>query len=149
LTDMLTFFPADNPTHLITCVEGGREVINEDGKLNPSVQRINLSTGQVHTILRGMERCDGIRTTPWGTILAAEETYDGGVYEILDSLATTEQRVLDRATGQVSAPNHIAKRPALPTMAWEGFFALPSGVVIGGDELRPGDREGSHFHQVR
>jgi secreted PhoX family phosphatase len=114
LTDMLTFFPADNPTHLITCVEGGREVINEDGKLNPSVQRIHLSTGQVHTILRGMERCDGIRTTPWGTILATEETEDGGVYEILDPLATTEQRVLDRATGQVSGPNHIAKRPALP-----------------------------------
>ena len=148
LTDMMAFFPADNPTHLITCVEGGREVIDEDGKLNPAVQRIHLSTGQVHTILRGMERCDGIRTAPWGTILATEETEDGGVYEILDPLTTTEQSVLDRATGQVSDPNHIAKRSALPSMRWEGFFVLPSGVVIGGDELRPGDREDANGDKI-
>lgn len=138
LTDMMAFFPADAPTHLITCVEGGREVINEEGTLNPSVQRINLANGHVETILRGMDRCDGIRTTPWGTILATEETDDGGAYEILEPLATTEQRIFDRATGQVSDPGHIAKRGALPTMAWEGLIVLPSGVVIGGDELRPG-----------
>jgi len=29
-------------------------------------------------------------------------------------------------------------RAALPTMAWEGLAVLPSGVVIAGDELRPG-----------
>ncbi|MDC4227615.1 MAG: hypothetical protein MPW15_26150 [Candidatus Manganitrophus sp.] len=46
--------------------------------------------------------------------------------------------MLDRATGSVSDPGNIAKRPALPTMAWEGLIVLPSGVVIGGDELRPG-----------
>jgi secreted PhoX family phosphatase len=146
-TDMMAFFPADNPTHLITCVEGGRQVINASaGKLNPSVQRINLASGQVETILRGMDRCDGIRTTPWGTILATEETTDGGAYEILDPLTTTEQSVTNRATGANTDPTHIAKRTALPTMAWEGIAVLPSGVVIGGDELRPGtggaDRDG-------
>ena len=69
-TDMIAFFPAQNPTHLITCVEGGRQTINAAGKLNPSVQRISLTTGAVETILRGMTSCDGIRTTAWGTILA-------------------------------------------------------------------------------
>jgi secreted PhoX family phosphatase len=102
------------------------------------VQRIRLSDGQVETVLRGMSRCDGIRATPWGTILATEETTDGGAYEILDPLHVTEQSVLDRATGNVSDAAHIAKRAALPTMAWEGLVVLPSGVVIGGDELRPG-----------
>jgi len=136
-TDMFSFFPAQDPTHLITCVEGGREEI-APGKFNPSVQRIHLVSGEVETVLRGMSRCDGIRSTAWGTILATEETDDGAAYEILDPLAISEETVMDRALGTVSAPEHVAKRPALPIMAWEGLTVLPTGVVIAGDELRPG-----------
>jgi hypothetical protein len=136
-TDMMAFFPAQDPTHLITCVEGNREDLG-GGKFNPSVQRIHLDTGAVATILRGMSGCDGIRTTPWGTILATEEESDGGAYEILDPLTTTEVTLIDRTAGSLSDPVHVAKRSALPTMAWEGIVVLPSGVVIGGDELRPG-----------
>ena len=143
--DMMAFFPAAKPTHLIACIEGGRETLN-NGKLNPAVQSIHLQTGEVKTILRGMDRCDGIRTTAWGTILATEETTSGGAYEILDPLNVNEQVVLDRATGLISDPAHVVKRTALPTMAWEGLAILPSGVVIAGDELRPGtggvDRDG-------
>lgn len=141
LTDMMAFFPAHRPTHLITCVEAGRSRL-PDGRLNPSVQRINLVSGEVKTILRGMDRCDGIRTTPWGTVLATEETDDGAAYEILGPLTLTEAEVISRGGAGlpaiVSAPDRIAKRTALPTMAWEGLAVLPSGVVIGGDELRPG-----------
>jgi secreted PhoX family phosphatase len=138
-TDMMEFFPAQNPTHLITCVEGGRATLSDgSGRLNPSVQRINLANGQVSTILRGMSACDGIRTTPWGTILATEERSDGGAYEILDPLATTEQSITNRTTGAVTDPAHIVKRTALPTIAWEGIAILPSGVLYAGDELRPG-----------
>ena len=136
-TDMMAFFPAAHPTHLISCVEAGRSILS-DGRLNPSIQRIDLATGKVETILRGMSRCDGIRTTAWGTILATEETDDGGAYEVLNPLLVTNERVIDRGLGTVSDPVHIAKRTALPTMAWEGLIVLPSGVVIGGDELRPG-----------
>ena len=141
-TDMLAFWPSDEQaTHLISCVEGGREIIGmRDGmeRYNPSVQRIDLGTGSVETVLRGMDRCDGIRTTPWGTILATEEEDDGGAYEILDPLAITDAAVINRTTGEVSDPDRIAKRAALPTMAWEGLTVLASGVVIAGDELRPG-----------
>ena len=136
-TDMMAFYPANNPTHLISCVEGSLETL-ASGKLNPAVQSINLASGEVKTLLRGMDRCDGIRTTPWGTILATEETDDGGAYELLDPLNVSELSVTDRATGAVSDPAHVAKRSALPTMAWEGLEVLTSGVVIGGDELRPG-----------
>ncbi|HET8759903.1 MAG TPA: alkaline phosphatase PhoX [Nitrospiria bacterium] len=136
-TDMMAFYPAADPSHLITCVEGGRQTL-ASGKLNPSVQRIHLRTGEVETVLRGMTSCDGIRLTPWGTVLATEETSDGGAYEILDPLTTTEQTVLDRATGLVTDSGHIAKRTALPTISWEGIAVLPSGVIIAGDELRPG-----------
>lgn len=151
-TDMLAFYPAAAPTHLISCVEGRRAELTGDGmegytagdKYNPSVQRIDLATGAVETVLRGMSSCDGIRTTPWGTVLVTEERSDGGAYEILNPLATTEYTVQDRTSGQivdasgVTDTDEIAKRPALPTMSWEGLEVLPSGVVIGGDELRPG-----------
>jgi len=141
-TDQMVLFPEGFPTHLITCVEGKREVIGTfpDGsdKYNPSVQRIDFITGYVETILRGMNRCDGIRITPWGTILVTEEASDGGAYEILDPLFTTEQTVIDRTTGEVTSPGNIAKRVALPIIGWEGLTILPTGVVIAGDELRPG-----------
>jgi hypothetical protein len=137
--DMIAFYPASTPTHLVICVEGARQIINmSTGKLNPAVQRINLSTGVVETILRGMDRCDGIRTTDWGTILATEETSDGGAYEILNPLTTTEISITDRAIGTVTDPTLVAKRTALMVIAWEGIAVLPSGVIIAGDELRPG-----------
>jgi secreted PhoX family phosphatase len=151
--DMLAFFPAANPTHLIACIEVGREQLSGDAdtgsyaagdKFNPSVQRIDLNTGAVETILRGMSGCDGIRTTPWGTILATEEEDDGGAYEILTPLSTTNYTVVDRATGVIADAagsvdsDEIAKRTALPVIAWEGLELTTEGVVIGGDELRPG-----------
>lgn len=135
--DMFAFWPSDeHPTHTIWCVEGQRETLS-NGQLNPSVQAIDLRTGAVTTVLRGMTVCDGIRRTPWGTILATEETSDGGAYEILDPLDVIEATVLNRATGAVSDPR-VTKRSALPTMAWEGMAILESGVVIAGDEFRPG-----------
>ncbi|HSD95917.1 MAG TPA: alkaline phosphatase PhoX [Sulfuricaulis sp.] len=146
-TDMMAFYPAQNPTHLVTCIEGGRQFLIDGGtpgvydagdKLNPSVQRINLATGAVETILRGMSSCDGIRTTAWGTVLATEERTDGGAYEIFNPLGVSEQTVIDRASGAVTDPANITKRTALPIIAWEGIAILPNGVVIAGDELRPG-----------
>jgi secreted PhoX family phosphatase len=146
-TDMMAFYPAHNPTHLITCIEGGRQFLIDSGtpgvydvgdRLNPSVQRINLQTGVVETILRGMSSCDGIRTTAWGTVLATEERTDGGAYEIFNPLGISEQTVIDRTSGTVTDTANIAKRTAMPIIAWEGIAVLPSGVVIAGDELRPG-----------
>lgn len=135
--DMMAFYPAENPTHLIGCIEGGREEIVA-GKFNPGVQRISLADGAVETIVRGTSGCDGIRTTPWGTILFTEEEDDGHAYEILDPLATTEVTITDRATGETTDPAHVALRLALPTIAWEGIGVTAEGVVYAGDELRPG-----------
>ena len=156
LGDMISFWPTDTSyTHLIVCIEQGRAGAGQ-GPLpgvsgqNASVQRISVSTGQVGTILYGMSRCDGIRTTPWGTVLATEETDDGGAYEILFPLETTGHWIADRATGDVrdavnspTPSTRVVKRDALVTQAWEGLELLDNGVVIGGDELRPeGDDDG-------
>lgn len=135
--DMMAFYPAANPTHLILCIEGDREEIAA-GKLNPGVQRVSLADGAVETIVRGTSSCDGIRTTPWGTILFTEEDDLGLAYEILNPLETNEVVILDRATGETSDPARVVVRLALPTMAWEGIAVLENGVVYAGDELRPG-----------
>lgn len=139
--DMMVLYPPAAPTHIIACIETRREVIGKkpDGtdRYQPSVQRINLSTGGVTTLLRGMDRCDGVRVTAWNTIVVNEETVDGRVYEIISPLKFSEATVTDRATGAVTSAN-VAQRPALPKMAWEGFEVTRDGVVYGSDELRPG-----------
>jgi len=149
--DMMVLWPSEkNYTHIIVCIEQGRAT---DG-LNAGVQSIDIKTGKVENILYGMNRCDGIRTTAWGTILATEEASDGRAYEIINPLATNGHWVADRATGDIRnginsnvASQHVVQRAALPTMAWEGLTVLENGVVIGGDELRPGsyaDANGSN-----
>lgn len=103
-----------------------------------------MQTGVVETVLRGLSACDGIRLTPWGSILATEERDDGGAYEILNPLATTEVTLTQRGTNNFIDQNGVAVvgkaayRGMLPTLAWEGLAVLPSGVVIFGDEERPG-----------
>lgn len=148
--DMFAFWPSDeSPTHLIFCIEGGRQDLGTFlpggliKKFNPAVQRIKLSDGSVDTILRGTISCDGIRRTPWQTILATEEASDGGAYEILNPLNVTNQTITDRALGTIIDENglpstSIVKRTALPKMAWEGIGITPEGVLYAGDELRPG-----------
>ncbi|ADE15046.1 protein of unknown function DUF839 [Nitrosococcus halophilus Nc 4] len=146
--DMFSFFPLENPTHLIFCIENSRP---DDGS-NVSIQAIHKETGQVTDVLFGMDRCDGIRTTPWGTVLATEETDDGAAYELLNPLSGKVYFVMDRGVpgGPAiivdyqgnDASDGVVKRTALGTLAWEGLTVLSSGVVYYGDELRPGtDRD--------
>jgi hypothetical protein len=153
-TDQMALWPNDTaPTHLITCVEEfERQVIGQfpngtTEKYNPSVQRIRLTDGKVETVLRGMAGCDGIRRTPWGTILATEEASDGQAYEILNPLQLTDLTLSGRGTANLFDPTgatvtdtagKVALRSALPKMAWEGLAITAQGVVIAGDELRPG-----------
>ena len=135
--DMMAFYPLENPTHAIMCIEGDREEI-APGKMNPGVQAVALADGTVTTLVRGTQGCDGIRTTPWGTVVFTEEEDDGAAYEMIDVLAVDNVSIIDRATGELSDGTRVVKRTALPTMAWEGFVVMAEGVVIGGDELRPG-----------
>lgn len=158
LGDMIAFWPDDiHYTHLIVCNEWARSGTTPGGNggRNPSVQRVNVHTGQVETILFGMSRCDGIRTTQWGTVLATEESGDGAAYEIIDPLGTTSHWVANRATGDIrdgvdsaTPSTKIVKRTALVTQAWEGLDILDTGVVIGGDELRGGqDGDGGAIYR--
>lgn len=147
--DQLTLWPDDaNPTHIVLCVEQSRAGTTPMGNLgmNTSVQRVRLSDGLVETILHGLSHCDGIRTTPWGTILITEEASPiGRAFELLDPLAATDHwaqslthGVIRDAIDSPTASTLIVRRYEMGEFAWEGLAILPSGVVIAGDEERPG-----------
>ena len=162
--DQMMFWPhgAAQPTHLVGCIEEVLECLSDacgepfvvGDKLTPSVQVIDLQTRAVTTLVRGMTICDGIRTTAWGTVVATEEDFvsdTGAVYEILDPLTTDEFTILERGSGAAparivdragrDASDRIIKRTALPVIRYEGFLVHETGVVIAGDEERPGSYE--------
>ena len=132
-TDQIVLWPDDrHPTHLFVC---------DESSSNPAVQRVDLSqppASNASTILTGIVSCDPIRRTPWGSITVAEESTDGGTYEIMDPLSIASPiAVTNRATGATSDPR-VVKRKALGQLAFEGNPVLPDGSIIFGDELRPG-----------
>eukprot|EP00899_Mesostigma_viride_P019969 jgi/Mesvir1/27974/Mv20177-RA.2 len=137
---------AEEPTHMMLTI-GGRQGYTSSGKLRASVQSVDLATGEVRTILRGLDRANGIRATAWGTLLVTESVNDGAAYEILDPLHVHELSVIDRETGEIQDANGVVvtsparKLASLPTMSWEGVAVLDNGVVYAGDEHRPDDHD--------
>jgi secreted PhoX family phosphatase len=152
-SDQMAFWPNSvTPTHIVTCVEDFREPADNIvgkypsglDKFGPSIQRVNIKTGAVETILRGMSSCDGIRLTPWNTIVVTEERDDGGLYEILNPLTTTELTLVTRGASDTidstgaTVTGQVEYRGALGNLAWEGLELNKQGVVYYGDEERPG-----------
>jgi secreted PhoX family phosphatase len=133
-TDMMALWPdSEHPTHIINC--------NESGTSAPGVQRIDLATGAVTTIVTGTTTCDPIKRTPWGTIIFGEETGNGQLYELINPLDTASVS-LNRATGVFSGgtnPQNLVRRTSLGSLAFEGFGLMPNGVMYYGDEQRPAD----------
>jgi len=128
--DQMVLWPNDQlPTHLI--------VANEEGPAQAGLQRIRLSDGLVETIVSGTSSTDPVRRTAWGTILFGEENgTDGWMLEVSDPLHTTGV-TFNRATGLSSDPLHVATRPALGRMSFEGIALYPNGVMYAMDENRP------------
>ena len=124
--DQMVLWPPSSPTHIIT--------INEESPTEAGLQKINLKTGVVTTIVSGTNSGDPVRVTPWGTILFGEENGDvGGMYELIDPLSV-ENATLDNTTGISSSPN-IRRVGALGLNAFEGLAILPNGVTYYGNEL--------------
>ncbi len=142
--DMMALWPNENPTHLIVC--------NEQGPNQAGLQRVRLSDGQVETILSGTKSCDPAHATPWGTIVLGEEAGNSGsLLEIIDPLHTTGV-VYDRVSGTFTGADaaHVAERPAVGHLSFEGVAIYPNGVMYYGDENRPskGTAGGAYFKYI-
>src|SRR6185295_20181011 len=97
--DQIALWPNDDhPTHLFVC---------DEETSNPAVQRVDLAgpaNANATTIVTGLDACDPVRRTPWGTVIVAEEAgATGGFYEILDPLSINAPiNVSNRAAGTTS-----------------------------------------------
>jgi secreted PhoX family phosphatase len=130
----LDIYPGeDDLTDMNTVNETGPEVgrylyrTHEVGT-NGSLSVVDLKTGEAEVLVQreDFNRLDGLRWTPWGTPLFAEETAGGHIYEaILDPKDPTE--VID-----------VIERTEVGVMRHEGIEALADGTVFVIDELNGG-----------
>ena len=95
---------------------------------NGSVSVVDLETGEAKVIAQnaGWRRLDGIRWTPWGTVLFAEETAGGRLFEMF----------LDPA--DLTTAVRIETRREVGIVRHEGIGALANGTVFVVDELNGG-----------
>jgi hypothetical protein len=124
--DQMVLWPQANPQYIIAC--------NEEGVAQPALQKIKLSNGDATTIATGINSCDPVRVTPWGTVLFGEENGSvGAMYELIDPL-TVVGATINNVTGVTSTPK-IRRVNALGFLSYEGLGILPNGVTYYGDEL--------------
>jgi len=133
-TDQIALWPDDeHPTHLFVCSEESADV---------AVERVDLSQpagSNATVIVKGLEACDPVRRTPWGTIIVAEEAgATGGLYELIDPVHINSLiEVTNRDTGATTDPLHLVKRQAVGSLSFESFAIKDDGTMIYGDELAP------------
>ena len=142
--DQMILWPKANPTYIIGC--------NEEGDADPALQKISLATGAATTIATGIDDCDPVRATPWGTVLFGEEAGSvGAMYELIDPLNVVGASI-NNATGVTAAPytNNVQRVNALGFLSFEGLAILPNGVTYYGDELGPsnGTPAGAYYKFV-
>ncbi|TFC99505.1 DUF839 domain-containing protein [Cryobacterium sinapicolor] len=119
----------DMNTQNETGVQAGRYLYNtyEVGS-NGAVSVTDLKTGAVSVIAQRPDwnRLDGIRWTPWGSLLVTEETAGGKVFELF--LAKNDPTSVER----------IEERTELGALRHEGIDVASDGSVIVIDELNGG-----------
>lgn len=91
-----------------------------------SISVVDLKTGETKLLAQDptWDAIDGIRWTPWGTLLTAEERTGGRVFEI----------ILDKQ--DPTKAEAIVERPAVGNMAHEGIEVGNDGAVYVVDEFR-------------
>lgn len=130
----LDIYPgADDLTDMNTVNETGPQagrylIRTHEVGANGAVSVVDLRTGEAHVVAQDatFNRLDGLRWTPWGTVLFAEETAGGklfeGFFDPRDPFAQMEW----------------VERPQAGVMRHEGIEAIADGTVFVIDELNGG-----------
>lgn len=132
-TDLDIYAGGDDLTDMNTVnetgVQAGRYLYrtHEVGS-NGSLSVVDLKTGEAKVIAQREDwrRLDGLRWTPWGTLLFAEETTGGRLFEAF----------LDPK--DPSVVTHVEERSEAGILRHEGIEALADGTVFVIDELNGG-----------
>jgi len=131
---VLDIYPGvDDLTDMNTVNETGGEAgrylyrTHEVGS-NGSLSVVDLKTGATKILVQdaGYKRLDGLTWTPWGTLLFAEETAGGRLFEAF----------LDPK--DPSVVTHVEARPQVGIIRHEGIGVAPDGSVNVIDELNGG-----------
>ncbi len=131
---MLDVYPGVDDLHDMntqneTGLQAGRYLYNtyEVGS-NGAVAVTDLKTGETRVIAQRADwnRLDGIRWTPWGSLLVTEETTGGKVFELF--FAKNDPTTVER----------IEERTELGALRHEGIDVTADGSVIVIDELNGG-----------
>jgi hypothetical protein len=132
-TGLDTYPGIDDLTDMNTVNETGRRAgrylyrTHEVGS-NGAVSVVDLETGDARILTQdpGYRRLDGLRWTPWGTVLFAEETGGGRLFEAF----------LDPSDPMVAT--RVEVRPRVGIIRHEGIAVGPDGAVYVIDELNGG-----------
>ncbi|MBQ0983098.1 DUF839 domain-containing protein [Streptomyces sp. F63] len=123
----------DDLTDMNTVNETGRQAgrylyRTHEVSSNGAVSVVDLRTGKAEIIAQRADwhRIDGIRWTPWGSLLVTEETDGGRVFELF----------LDRRDR--TKVTRIEERREIGILRHEGIDVLPDGTVFVIDELKGG-----------
>ncbi len=105
-----------------------------------AVSVVDLKTGAASILTQELSynALDGIRWTPWGTILFAEETAGGRLFEIvLDDKDLTQGQVYDRPAAGRLAHEGIEVGPEGEVYMVDEWRGLSSGCSIDGEAVAP------------
>ena len=123
----------DDLTDMNTVNETGRHAgrylyRTHEVRTNGSLSVVDLGTGETSVLVQdaGYRNLDGLTWTPWGTLLFAEETVGGRLFEVF----------LDPKDPTVATS--VVARPKLGIMRHEGIGVAPDGSVYVIDEFNGG-----------
>jgi len=147
--DMMTLSPNEQLLY-IACETAS-------GKHNPSLLRMDIATGNYAVLLDGLQRADGLKMAPDGSLWLGEETPDGLIWKIRHPANLPANQHIDRQQ-RVSTHHDITPLIMAGQFSHEGFeFSADHQFCYLADEwkygglyrLRLSDQQLSVMHNIK
>jgi len=122
---------ADNKLLYIACE-------TKSDRHSPSLMRVDIATGHYDTILYGLQRADGLKMAPDGSLWLGEETSTGIVWHIRNPESLPTGQFIDRKT-RISSHPDVRPLTVAGRFSHEGLaFSSDGQFCYLGDEWRQG-----------